>query len=150
MEDNSSDDLPQKSTYRGYLDEGDTHLPEIPSMSAAEGNGQKSMPPRRRGSVQQGRSFCLLRPEGRVVCDARSVLPVREHGKRATCLHEAFRRRQGTPLATFFNIPLVHGWSQPASSQAVMGHDLNHIAIVDFGRFTGNALVDRHHDFFLF
>jgi hypothetical protein len=25
----------------------------------------------------------------------------------ATCLHEAFRRRQGTPLEAFFNIPLL-------------------------------------------
>ncbi len=47
-------------------------------------------------SVQQGRSLF----------DARSVLSVREHGKRATCLREALRRRQGTPLAAFFNIPL--------------------------------------------
>jgi len=38
--------------------------------------------------------------------DARSVLSVREHGKIATCLREALRRRQGTPLTAFFNIPL--------------------------------------------
>ncbi len=29
-------------------------MPEVQPISAAEGNGQKSMPPRRRGSVQQG------------------------------------------------------------------------------------------------
>jgi hypothetical protein len=26
----------------------------------------------------------------------------------ATCLREALRRRQGTPLAAFFNIPILH------------------------------------------
>jgi hypothetical protein len=44
----------------------------------------KSMSLRRRGVVQQGRSYC----------DARSVLSVREHGTMAR-----------TPLADFFNIP---------------------------------------------
>ncbi len=63
---------------------------------SSQGNIQKSMPPRRRGSVQQGRSLF----------DARSVLSVREHGKKATCLREALRRRQGTPLEAFFNIPI--------------------------------------------
>jgi hypothetical protein len=65
---------------------------------SSQGNVQKNMPPRRRGSAQQGRSLL----------DARSVLSVREHGKKATCLHEAFRRRQGTPLAAFFNIPFQY------------------------------------------
>jgi hypothetical protein len=64
---------------------------------SSQGNGQKSMPPRRRGSVQQSRSLY----------DTRSVLSVREHGKKATCLREALRRRQGTPLAAFFNIPSI-------------------------------------------
>ncbi len=68
------------------------------STSAAKGNGQKSMPPpRRRGSVQQGRSLF----------DAWSVLSVREPGKKSTCLREALRRRQGTPLEAFFNIPIL-------------------------------------------
>jgi hypothetical protein len=40
------------------------------------------------------------------VFDARSVLSVREHGKKATRLREALRRRQGTPLEAFFNIPI--------------------------------------------
>jgi hypothetical protein len=48
-------------------------------------------------SVQKGRSHF----------DARSVHGVREHGKKATCLREALRRRQGTPLAAFFNIPFL-------------------------------------------
>jgi len=43
--------------------------------------------------------------QGRSVFDARSVLPVREHDKIATCLREALRRRQGTPLVGFFSIP---------------------------------------------
>ncbi len=30
---------------------------------------------------------------------------VREHGKVATCLREALRRRQGTQLANFFSTP---------------------------------------------
>jgi hypothetical protein len=30
---------------------------------------------------------------------------VREHDQGATCLREALRRRQGTQLADFFNIP---------------------------------------------
>jgi hypothetical protein len=42
---------------------------------------------------------------GRIDFDARSVLPVPEHDKIATCLREALRRRQGTPLVAFFNIP---------------------------------------------
>jgi len=40
------------------------------------------------GSIQQGRSHF----------DARSVLLVREHGKRATSLRQGYGR-QGTPLA---------------------------------------------------
>jgi len=59
-------------------------MPEVELMSAAEGNGQKACPRGGGESVQQGRS-----PFG-----ARSVLSVREHGKRAR-----------TPLAAFFNIP---------------------------------------------
>jgi hypothetical protein len=47
--------------------------------------------------VQQGHSHF----------DARSVHGVREHGKMATCLREALRRRQGTPLAAFFNISKI-------------------------------------------
>jgi hypothetical protein len=43
--------------------------------------------------------------QGRSDFDARSVLPVHEHNKIATCLREALRRRQGTPLVAFFNIP---------------------------------------------
>ncbi len=39
--------------------------------------------------------------QGRSPFDARSVLIVREHGKRATVPV----RSQGTPLAAFFNIP---------------------------------------------
>ena len=53
--------------------------------TSVRGNVQKSMPSRRRGSVQQGRSHF----------DARSVLSVRKHGKRAR-----------TPLAAFFNITI--------------------------------------------
>ena len=49
------------------------------------------------GSAQQGRSHF----------DARSVQRVREHGKMGTCLREALRRRQGTPLAAIFNIPSI-------------------------------------------
>jgi len=45
--------------------------------------------------VQQGRS-----PFG-----ARSVLSVREHGKRATMPGKPFRQSQGTLLADFFTIP---------------------------------------------
>jgi hypothetical protein len=45
--------------------------------------------------------------QGRSDFDARSVLPVREHDKMATCLREALRRRQGTLLVAFFNIPTV-------------------------------------------
>jgi hypothetical protein len=48
----------------------------------------------------------LCRRKGHSHFDARSVLPVREHDKIATCLREALRRRQGTPLVAFFNIPL--------------------------------------------
>jgi hypothetical protein len=44
--------------------------------------------------------------QGRSDFDARSVLPVREHDKMATCLREALRRRQGTLLVAIFNIPL--------------------------------------------
>ncbi|MDX2348219.1 MAG: hypothetical protein QNK38_05160 [Nitrospirota bacterium] len=33
--------------------------------------------------------------------------PVREDDKASTCLREALRRRQGTPLAAFFNIPII-------------------------------------------
>jgi hypothetical protein len=45
--------------------------------------------------------------QGRIDFDVRSVLPVPEHDKIATCLREALRRRQGTPLVVFFNIPMV-------------------------------------------
>ncbi|MDX2347492.1 MAG: hypothetical protein QNK38_01420, partial [Nitrospirota bacterium] len=65
-------------------------------MTIADGNAQKiiqSCPePRRR--------------KGRSDFDAWSVLPVREHDKMATCLREALRRRQGTLLVAFFNIPI--------------------------------------------
>jgi hypothetical protein len=51
---------------------------------------------------------CLAYPEGEHLCvDVRIVLPVRQHGKVATCLREALRRRQGTPLAAFFNNSLL-------------------------------------------
>ncbi len=60
-------------------------MPDVRSMSAAAGNGQKACPRGGGESVQQGRSHF----------GARSVLSVREHGKRAR-----------TPLAAFFNIPL--------------------------------------------
>jgi hypothetical protein len=48
----------------------------------------------------------LCRRKGRSHFDARSVLSVREHDKMATCLREALRRRQGTLLVAFFNIPI--------------------------------------------
>jgi len=34
-----------------------------------------------------------------------AYMRVREHNQGATCLREALRRRQGTQLADFFNIP---------------------------------------------
>ncbi len=44
--------------------------------------------------------------QGRSRFDARSVLSVREHGKRATTrLCEPLRQSQGRPLVAFFNIP---------------------------------------------
>ena len=72
-----------------YFTSHSLEMPEECSTSAAKGNGQKS--------VQQGRSLF----------DARSVLSVREPGKKSTCLREALRRRQGTPLEAFFNIPIL-------------------------------------------
>ena len=52
------------------------------------------------------------RREGRSDFGARSVLPVREHDKMATCLCRSASRRQGTPLVAFFNILIVHfRWS---------------------------------------
>jgi hypothetical protein len=39
--------------------------------------------------VQQGRSIACCIPQGATVVCAQSVLPVREHGKLATCLREA-------------------------------------------------------------
>ncbi|MEC4673050.1 MAG: hypothetical protein VST68_02560 [Nitrospirota bacterium] len=44
----------------------------------------------------QGRQDALYRGQGRSHVDARSVLPVGEHGKRPR-----------TPLAAFFNIPIM-------------------------------------------
>ncbi|MEC4675178.1 MAG: hypothetical protein VST68_13395 [Nitrospirota bacterium] len=44
----------------------------------------------------QGRQDALFHGQGRSQFDARSVLTVREHGKRAR-----------TPLAAFFNIPIM-------------------------------------------
>jgi hypothetical protein len=57
--------------------------------------------------VQQGRELLAASRRVQPLFDARSVLPVREHGKMASCLREALRRRQGTPLAAFFNIPFM-------------------------------------------
>jgi len=37
--------------------------------------------------------------------NALSIRTVREDDKASTCLREALRRRQGTPLPTFFTIP---------------------------------------------
>jgi hypothetical protein len=47
-------------------------------------------------SVQQGRELLARSRWGSPLFDARSVLSVREHGKRAR-----------TPLAAFFNIPMM-------------------------------------------
>ena len=47
------------------------------------------------------------RRKGRSHFGPRSVRLVREHDKMTTCLREALRRRQGTPLAAFFNIPII-------------------------------------------
>ncbi len=58
------------------------------------GNVQKACPRGGGESVQQDRSYCLLRPVGRLPCDKRSILSVREHGTMAR-----------TPLAAFFNVP---------------------------------------------
>jgi len=57
--------------------------------------------------IQQGRELLITSRRANPLFDARSVLPVREHGKKATCLREALRRRQGTPLVAFFNILLL-------------------------------------------
>ena len=54
-----------------------------------------------------GEWFKKIDQQGRSHFGARSVLPVREHGKMTTCLREALRRRQGTPLAGFFNISKI-------------------------------------------
>ncbi len=48
-------------------------------------------------SVQQGRELLARSRWGSPLFDARSVLSVREHGKMAR-----------TPLADFFNIPIIH------------------------------------------
>ncbi|MEC4673454.1 MAG: hypothetical protein VST68_04640 [Nitrospirota bacterium] len=65
-------------------------------LSAAEGNGQKSPlfhPPNPKGAKTP-----FFHGQGRSLFGARSVLPVREHGKMAR-----------TPLAAFFNIPHIAG-----------------------------------------
>jgi len=62
-------------------------MPQKNSISVADGNDQKSRPARPKIS------WLILK--GETIVDARSVLPVREHGKMAR-----------TPLAAFFNIPL--------------------------------------------
>jgi len=69
-------------------------------------------PCRRKGRESLARSrrapMAWYVPEGvPLMFGARSVRLVREHGKTATCLREALRRRQGTPLAAFFNIPII-------------------------------------------
>ena len=83
------------------VNEGNNHGPfKIPLPWQRNVQGEIDISRRRewsKKSVQQGRSLF----------DARSVPPVREHGKMATCLREALRRRQGTPLAAFFNIPTM-------------------------------------------
>jgi hypothetical protein len=61
---------------------------------SSQGNSQKSMPPRRRRSVQQGRSIACCVPEGATLVGARSVLSVREHDKMTR-----------TPLAVFSTFP---------------------------------------------
>ena len=77
-------------------------MSEVKLTSAAEGNGQKSMPPRRRGSVQQGRELLARSRWGSPLFDARSVLSVREHGKRATCLRVAASAKAGNAAGGFF------------------------------------------------
>jgi len=56
---------------------------------------------------RKGRDLLIASRRGQQLFGARSVLPVREHGKMTTCLREALRRRQGTPLAAFFNISKI-------------------------------------------
>ena len=49
--------------------------------------------------------FKNIRPARPQMLGCAERTKVREHGQVATCLREALRRRQGTQLAGFFNIP---------------------------------------------
>ena len=73
-------------------------------MSEAAGLFKKACPEPFEGFVQSCPEPC--RREGRSQFSARSVLPVREHGKLATCLREAAPAEAGNAAGRFFQQPL--------------------------------------------
>ena len=83
-------------------------------------------------SAQQGHAWPSVSQRRQPLFGARSVLSVREHGKRATCLRKAApaacapkswlqrrAQRQGTPLVAFFNSPVHQLRARPKLSHGM-------------------------------